>query len=65
MKLNNIERNNYYTVKEIAKLLRIPLSTAYRLSKANKFPKKLIGKKRFLVPIEELKIWLSKSCNDI
>ena len=65
MKLNNKEKDKYYTVKEMASKLKIPLSTAYRLSKADKFPKKLIGKKRFLIPIEELKIWLSKNCNDI
>ncbi len=65
MKLNNIEKDKYYTVKEMASKLKIPLSTAYRLSKADKFPKKLIGKRRFLIPIEELKIWLSKNCNDI
>ncbi len=64
MKSNELE-NNYYTVKKMAKLLKIPLSTAYRLTKADKFPKKLIGKRRFLIPKEELKIWLSEHCSGI
>ena len=55
----------FYTTKELAKYLKIPLSTAYKLTKAKNFPKKLIGKRRFLISVEELKIWLSKNCNGI
>lgn len=62
---SNELKANYYTVKEMAFKLKIPLSTAYKLTKADKFPKKLIGKRRFLVPIDELKKWLSKHCNGI
>ncbi len=64
MKLNNIDKY-YYTVKEMALMLKIPLSTAYKLTKANNFPKKLVGKRRFLVPKNKLKIWLSQNCNGI
>lgn len=64
MKMNNIECN-YYTTKEMAKILKISLSVAYRLTKAEGFPKKLIGKRRFLIPINELKVWLSKHCNGL
>ena len=64
MKFNDSD-NNYYTVKEISRLFKIPLSTAYKLTKARNFPKKLIGKRRFLIPKEELKMWLSKNCNGI
>ena len=64
MKSSDLNKE-FYTAKELAKYLKIPISTAYKLTKAKNFPKKLIGKRRFLIPVEELKIWLSKNCNGI
>lgn len=64
-----MEENNtkplVYTVKELAKILKVSLSTAYTLTRANNFPIIRIGGKRILIPDKELKIWLSNNCNGI
>ncbi len=64
MEINNSEPL-VYTVKELSKILKISLSMAYQLIKADNFPIIKIGGKRILIPDRELKIWLSKQCNEI
>lgn len=64
MEINNPEPL-VYTVKELSKILRISLSMAYQLIKAENFPIIRIGARKILIPDRELKIWLSKHCNEI
>ena len=63
MEINNTEPL-VYTVKELSKILKISLSMTYQLIKADNFPIIRIGEKRILIPDRELKIWLSKNCDE-
>lgn len=58
----DLENTLVYTIPELAKILKISLSTAYQMARADGFPKVRINK-RILVPAEELKVWLRKKCN--
>jgi len=48
------------TVKEFAEYMRISLSSAYKISRMEDFPKYKIMTK-ILIPTEELKRWLVKN----
>lgn len=61
---NNPKTPLVYTIKELAEKLKISISSAYQLARAEDFPKINIGK-RILIPDKELKIWLSERCNGI
>lgn len=57
------EETLVYTVKELARVLKISKSGAYQLVRCKNFPKIKINK-RILIPVKELKIWLEKRCNE-
>ena len=59
-----IDESMVYTIKELAKVLKISKSNAYQLARTPGFPKIKIGK-RILVPKEELKKWLISQCNEV
>lgn len=62
--MDNTEKPLVYTVAEMAKKLRISLSSAYVLTRTKDFPIIKIGKRK-LIPARELEIWLSEQCNGI
>ncbi len=53
-----------YTIPELAKKLKISVSTAYVLSRAKDFPIIKIGRRK-LIPARELEMWISEHCNGI
>lgn len=64
MCMDNEEKPLVYTVAELAKRLKISLSTAYALTKVKGFPLIKIGNRK-LIPAMELEMWLSEQCNGI
>lgn len=48
-----------YSINELADVLCISKSLAYQIARNRDFPKIKIGK-RILIPVEELKKWVSK-----
>ena len=57
-----MDRNNrlVYTVNEVAEMLGLSESYAYKLAKARKFPVLQLGR-RIVVPKEKFEIWLNES----
>lgn len=57
-----MDRDNrlVYTVNEVAELLGVSESHAYKLAKAHTFPVLQLGK-RMVVPKEKFQIWLNGS----
>jgi len=51
------------SVKQLAKFLGVSETIAYRLTHANGFPVLCLGKRR-LIPIESLKNWIEKNCQN-
>ncbi len=49
-----------YTVNEVAEMLGLSESYAYKLAKARKFPVLQLGR-RIVVPKEKFEIWLNES----
>ncbi len=62
--MKNTTKPLVYTVPELAKKLKISLSTAYGLTRSKDFPIIKIGKRK-LIPTRELEMWLSEHCNGI
>lgn len=52
------------TVKELAEYLRVGHNVAYRLVHSKGFPTLKLGRK-ILIPVEELKKWISQNTNTI
>lgn len=59
----NYEKENLeYSVKELAKILKVSKSNVYRLVGSESFPKIKKGK-RIFIPIDDLKKWIRGNCN--
>lgn len=57
-----MDRNNrlVYTVEEVAELLGLSVSHAYKLAKARRFPVLQLGN-RIVVPKGRFELWLNES----
>ena len=59
---DEIQETVFYTISEFAYFFKISKSLAYKIAKANGFPKTKIGNKIFISK-DKLKIWMDKNCN--
>ena len=57
-----MDRNNrlVYTVNEVAEMLGLSESYAYKLAKARRFPVLQLGR-RIVIPKEKFELWLKES----